>query len=103
MYKLVFFVPQSHVEVVKQAVFDAGAAESGNYRECCWQVLGEGQFVPVAGSRPFLGTLGSLATVREYRVEMLCSEVKIREVIAALKRAHPYEEPAYEVCQLLDI
>ncbi|MBX2858598.1 MAG: NGG1p interacting factor NIF3 [Cellvibrionaceae bacterium] len=103
MYKLVFFVPQTSIDVVKQAVFNAGAGHLGNYRECCWQVLGEGQFVPQAGSQPFLGAQGRLERVKEYRVEMLCVGEKIHDVVAALKRAHPYEEPAFDISQLVEI
>ena len=103
MYKLTFFVPQADVEEVKQAVFGAGAGQLGNYCECSWQVLGEGQFRPGVGSKPSVGTVGELERVREFRVEMLCKPELANEVIAALKRAHPYEEPAYEFTQLVEI
>lgn len=102
MYKFVFFVPVSHVEVVKAAVFAAGGGKIGNYQECCWQVAGSGQFRPSEAANPFIGRAGELEQVDEYRVEMVCSDEHIRAAVAALKCAHPYEEPAYDVWLLAD-
>lgn len=103
MFKLCFYVPQSHLDVVKQAVFDAGAGRIGNYEQCCWQVAGLGQFCPQPGSNPAIGQLDQLETVVEYRVEMVCEKNLISGVIDALKLAHPYEEPAYNVIQLVEL
>lgn len=103
MYKLVFFVPPSHLEPVKKAVFEAGAGKIGNYDQCCWQVLGAGQFRPLPGSEPFLGQKGETEQVDEYRVEMVCEEQNIASVISALRAAHPYEEPAYDATLLVDV
>jgi hypothetical protein len=102
MYKFVFFVPQSHVEGVKAAVFAAGGGKMGDYQECCWQVAGSGQFRPSAAANPFIGNAGELERVDEYRVEMVCADDQIRAAVAALKAAHPYEEPAYDVWRLAD-
>jgi len=101
MYKLAFYVPESHLEVVKQAIFAAGAGRYENYEHCCWQTLGQGQFKPMTGSNPFLGQQNQLETLAEYKVETICQEVYLQKVIAALKQSHPYEEPAYEVYQIL--
>jgi len=103
MYTLIFYVPPSHLEVVKQAAFAAGAGCVGNYEQCAWQVLGEGQFMPLKGSSAFIGEVNRLEKVMEYRVEMDCGEDAIHAVVTALKKAHPYEEPAYTVvrCELL--
>jgi hypothetical protein len=103
MHKLCFFVPESHVEVTKAAVFGAGAGRIGDYEHCCWQVAGQGQFRPLPGSRPFLGETDRLETLAEYRVEMVCADDCVAAAVAALKRAHPYEEPAYEVWRLVDV
>lgn len=103
MYKLVFFVPEGHAETVKEAVFNAGAGRIGDYSRCCWQVLGRGQFNPLEGSNPYIGSRGSLEKVQEYRVEMVCGDDQIRDAVLALKQAHPYEEPAYDVWRLSDI
>ncbi|MGV6807846.1 MAG: NGG1p interacting factor NIF3, partial [bacterium] len=90
MFKLVFFVPASHLEVVKQAVFSAGGGRIGRYDRCCWQTLGQGQFRPLDGSQPFLGESGQTESVEEYRVELVCEDALIRAAVAAMKGAHPY-------------
>jgi hypothetical protein len=100
VYKLAFFVPPSHVEAVKQAVFTAGGGRLGAYDQCCWQVLGEGQFRPLDGSRPFIGQSGTVEQVVEWKVELVVDESVIADVVTALKAAHPYETPAYEVWRL---
>jgi len=102
MYKLAFFVPLDHAESVKQAVFAAGAGKIGDYQECCWQTLGTGQFRPTDKANPFIGSDGVLEKVEELRVEMVCVDECIRQAVDALKQAHPYEEPAYEVWPLVD-
>jgi hypothetical protein len=101
VYKLCFYVPEAHLEAVKQAIFAAGGGRIGHYDRCCWQVRGQGQFRPLAGSDPFLGTPGELEQVPEYRVELVCDRQHIAPVVAALRAAHPYEEPAFDVVQLV--
>lgn len=101
MYKLCFYVPESHLEEVKLAVFAAGAGRIGDYDNCCWQVLGQGQFRPLSGSEPFLGRQDVIESVSEYRVEMVCEARWIRAAVAALLDAHPYEEPAWDVVALV--
>jgi len=103
MYKLAFFVPESHLEPVKNAVFETGAGRIGHYDHCCWQIKGQGQFRPLAGSHPHIGSQNELETVEEYRVELVCEDSLIKQAIAAMKLAHPYEEPAYDVFRLEDL
>jgi len=103
MYKLTFFVPESHLESVKSAVFASGAGRIGDYEACCFQIRGEGQFRPLSGARPHIGAVGALETVEEYRVELVCEDHTIRAAITALIDAHPYEEPAYDVWPLSDL
>lgn len=103
MYKLCFYVPESHLEVVKAAVFEAGAGRIGNYDSCCWQALGQGQFRPLAGSQPFLGGVGALEHVPEWKVELVVADEIIHDAVKALKASHPYETPAFEVWRLSDI
>ena len=100
MYKLCVYVPESHLEDVKAALFAAGAGRIGNYEQCCWQVLGSGQFKALAGSNPHLGEVGSLEQVPEWRVEMVCSEASVAGAVKALKQSHPYEEPAWDLIAL---
>lgn len=102
MYKLCVYVPVTHMEAVKQALFAAGAGRIGDYDSCCWQVAGQGQFRPLAGSDPFIGAQGKTETVEEYKIELVCGDDAIVAAVAALKQAHPYEEPAYQVWRLED-
>ncbi|MEX1057809.1 MAG: NGG1p interacting factor NIF3 [Natronospirillum sp.] len=102
-YKLVFFVPESHAEVTKAAVFAAGAGRQGDYECCAWQTVGTGQFRPVAGANPYLGQMGELEQVSEYRIETLVHHAAVPRVVAALKVAHPYEEPAFELQLLMSL
>lgn len=99
-YKLCFYVPESHVEQVKNAVFAAGAGHIGNYDCCAFQVRGEGQFRPLDGSQPFLGQQGQLEVVAEYRVETIVTGAHLHAAISALRLAHPYEEPAIDLFRL---
>ena len=101
MYKLTVFIPDTALEPVKSALFAAGAGKIGNYEQCCWQVQGSGQFMPLAGSQPHIGTQDTLETVEEWRVEMVVADAHIKPVIEALKQTHPYETPAYDVIQVL--
>ena len=90
-------MPESHKEIVKQAVFVEGAGHYGRYDCCSWETLGMGQFKPLSTSTPFIGEHGNLETLAEYRVEMICPENKIKAILQALISAHPYEIPAYDV------
>lgn len=103
MHKLCFYVPESHLEQVKDAVFKAGAGRIGHYDRCCWQVLGEGQFRPLPGSSPYLGKDNEIERVAEYRVEMVCDEAVIKDVVEALRQSHPYETPAFDLLNLIAI
>jgi structural hemagglutinin/hemolysin toxin protein RtxA len=100
MYQLVFYVPTTHVEEVKEAIFAEGAGYSKDYSHCTFQTLGTGQFKPSANANPFIGERGEIAQVEEYRVETIVEKDKLKAVIAALKQAHPYEQPAYSVFEL---
>jgi len=100
VFKLSYFVPESHLEITKQALFDAGAGRIGDYDSCCWQVLGQGQFRPLSGSQPFLGREGEIETVAEYRVELVVEDTLARAAVEALRAAHPYEEPAFDLLRV---
>ncbi|ERL55637.1 hypothetical protein [Psychrobacter aquaticus] len=101
MYKLTVFIPNEALEVVKFALFAAGAGTMGHYEQCCWQVQGTGQFKPLVGSTPHIGVHDNLESVDEWRVEMVVAENAIEAVITALKKVHPYETPAYDVLKVL--
>ncbi len=103
MVKIAFFVPEEHKEAVKAAMFLAGAGGIGNYDQCSWEAEGIGQFRALDGADPFLGSVGEIERVKEFKVEMVCTDSVARSVVQALKQAHPYEEPAYDVISLLDM
>ena len=103
MLKLIYYVPDTHLDLTKTAVFNAGAGTIGNFEHCAWQVLGTGQFKPLKGANPFIGTLNALEQVAEWRVEMMVTPSVASEVLKALKASHPYEEPAFEFIQLVEI
>lgn len=100
MYKLCFYVPESHLDAVKQALFATGAGRIGDYDDCCWQVLGQGQFRPLPGSSPHIGEEYQVEYVAEYQVELVCADEIIKAAVTALKSAHPYEEPAYQAWKI---
>lgn len=100
MYVLSFYVTEEHLEKVKQAIFSAGGGVIGNYDRCSWQVRGEGQFRPLPGSQPFIGSQGNTECLIEYKVEMVIDSTSIRDCVAALKASHPYETPAYHVLKM---
>lgn len=95
--KIEFYVPESHLESVKAAMFSAGAGRVGDYDSCAWQTAGQGQYRPLEGSNPYQGQTGKVESAPEYKVEMVCKPEKVRAAIEALKQSHPYEEVAYSV------
>lgn len=100
MYSLTYYIPPDDHERVKQTLFSCGAGKIGQYDECCWEVLGNGQFRAKKGSHPALGKIGQLEKVSEYKVEMVCEDSLITAVIETLLKGHPYEQPAYFVTQV---
>ena len=101
MYTLSFYVPTSHLEQVKQALFEQGAGRVGDYDSCAWQTLGEGQFRPLTGSQPYLGTINQVQQVAEYKVEMVCSDDHIAAALKTLLACHPYQQPAYAIHKIV--
>ena len=101
MYSIIFYIPASHLESVKTVLFAKGAGRVGNYDYCCWQTLGTGQFRALPGSQPFAGKENIVEQVEEYKVEMVCAEEHIKDVVTALLASHPYETPAYSVYKIL--
>jgi len=102
-YQIVFYVPLEYCEVVKEAMFTAGAGKIGNYEACSFQTEGQGQFKPIKDANPFLGEKDTIERVAEYKVEMLCVAEKLKESIEAMKKAHPYEEVAYGVFEMVEV
>jgi hypothetical protein len=102
-YKIVVFIPLQAKEKVKMAMFQAGAGKIGaHYDQCSFETKGLGQFRPLSGATPAIGSLGTLEVVEEVRVEMIVSGEALQRVIVAMKEAHPYEEVAYDIFGLLN-
>jgi len=99
-YKLVVFVPVSHLEKVRKAVCGVGAGKLGHYDNCTFISYGIGTFRPLVGAKPHIGKVGKLARVKEARLETLVLAKDLPSVLKALKQTHPYEEIAYDVIPL---
>lgn len=95
MYQIVFYVPETHKEQVKEAMFAQGAGQIGDYSHCAWETLGTGQFMPLENSNPYLGKKGQVEKVAEFKIEMVCQKKHLQKTLEALRDSHPYEEPAY--------
>lgn len=98
--KFVVFVPQPHTDAVTVALAAAGAGEAGDYAQCSWLSSGTGRFTPQAGARPAVGRVGEPTSVAEDRLEMVAPRRRRAQIVAALRAAHPYEEPAFDVLEL---
>lgn len=97
LVKLVTFVPTSHQEAVRSALFEAGAGQIGSYDCCSYNLIGKGTFKAGEGTNPFVGEYGKLHTEEEVRIETICPRSIISKVIKSLIAAHPYEEVAYDI------
>src|SRR5438445_11451991 len=98
--KLVVFVPREALDAVRAALFEAGAGRIGDYERCSWYTEGTGTFLGGEGTSPSVGRAGREERVAELRLETVFPAELQDEVIAALRRAHPYEEPAFDIYEL---
>lgn len=96
-FKIATFVPLEQHERVRQALWDGGSGHIGNYRDCSFNIRGIGTFFGMDGSDPAVGQVGRLEQVEEMRVEVICPADRLDRVLAELRKAHPYEEPAIDV------
>ena len=97
---IVVTVPETHADAVREAMGRAGAGRDGNYGFCSFSVKGVGRFLPLEGANPFIGKQGALEEVVEERIETSCAVELLQKVIAAIKKAHPYEEPSIDICPI---
>ena len=100
--KLVVFVPAEAVDVVRDAVFAAGAGRIGDYERCSWYTEGTGTFQGGESTTPSVGRRGADQRVAELRLETVYPLESEAEVIEAMRAAHPYEEPAFDLYELLE-
>ena len=99
---LVVYVPVGDTDALLRALFDAGAGAVGDYRDSAFVTRGTGQFRPLEGANPTIGVVGELEKVSENRVEVTLERARRADVVAALRAAHPYEEPAFHVIEAAD-
>ena len=102
MFKIVTFVPIQDAQKVRQAMGDAGAGVLGNYHHASFSTKGIGRFTPSDEAHPTIGEIGKPQEVEEERIEVICQEEKIKEVVEAIKSTHPYEEVPIEIYQLVE-
>jgi hypothetical protein len=103
LHKLVWFVPREALEATRDAVFAAGAGRIGRYQRCSWYTAGTGTFLAGAGADPSIGQVGREERVSELRVETVVPVEIARQVVDALREAHPYEEVAFELYPLVEL
>src|SRR4249920_4253782 len=99
--KLVVFVPAESLDDVRAALFEAGAGRIGDYEHCSWYTEGTGTFLGGEGTSPSVGRAGREERVNELRLETVFPVERQDAVVAALREAHPYEEPAFEIYDLV--
>lgn len=99
--KIAVFVPDEYADQVRQAMGDAGAGVIGNYSHCSFTSTGIGRYKPLPGSHPTIGKVGEYQEVTEQKIECLCQRVKVKDVLAAVRRVHPYEEVAFDIYPLI--
>ncbi|MBY7143361.1 Nif3-like dinuclear metal center hexameric protein [Virgibacillus sp. NKC19-3] len=100
LYKIVVYVPTSHINEVREAFHTGGAGYIGNYSHCTFQAAGKGSFKPLEGTNPYIGNQNEVEKVDEFKIESIVQEEKLSQVIRAIIDAHPYEEPAYDIFPL---
>lgn len=101
--KLVFFVPLTHADQVRKAMGDAGAGRMGKYSHSSWSSVGHGRCIPLEGSQSAYGEIGKMQLVEEERIETLCDRAKVKEVVEAIKKVHPYEEVDFDIIPLVGL
>jgi dinuclear metal center YbgI/SA1388 family protein len=102
-YKVVTYVPAAQAGSLAEALYQAGAGAIGQYSHCGFQTLGTGTFLPLDGAHPAIGEIGRIESVSEIRLETVVPAGKVAAVVAALRKAHPYETPAFDVLRHHDV
>ncbi|MEA2715156.1 MAG: hypothetical protein QOG91_184 [Candidatus Parcubacteria bacterium] len=98
--KIVTYVPAADAEMMREAIAQAGGGKLGKYTHCSFSTKGIGRFRPGEGARPHIGLVGKVESVEEERIEVTCAAGAADKVIAAIKRAHPYEEIPIDIYDL---
>ncbi len=98
--KIVTFAPESHAEIIRKAMGDAGASVIGNYAYCTYSTKGIGRFKPLDGASPIVGKVGEIEAVAEERIETVCEREKLEQVVKAIQDNHPYEEAPIDIYEI---
>lgn len=101
--KVVIFVPETHANAVREAMAKSGAGKIGNYDSCSFSIKGIGRYRPLKGANPAIGEVGQLEMTCEERIEAICPVKCVKDMISAVKKAHPYEEMGYDIYPLLEL
>lgn len=101
--KMVTFVPIESAESVREALTEAGAGHIGNYDSASFSTPGTGRFRPLRGASPAIGAVGEVAEVDEVRIEVVVPRSRRHDVVEAMRHAHPYEEPAFDLVELIGL
>ena len=101
LVKIVVLAPKTHADRVRKAMGDAGAGRIGNYSYCSFSSDGTGRFLPLEGAHPAIGSIGQFEEVPEERIECVCKRQKAKEIIAAVRKVHLYEEVAFDIYPLI--
>lgn len=99
--KLITYVPESHADIVREAIGKAGGGILGNYDNCTFSTKGIGRFRGLKGANPTIGKVGILESVNEERIEVTVEKKKLKDIIKAIKSVHPYEEIPIDIYKLL--
>lgn len=100
--KMAVYVPSSHADAVRKAMAENGCGHIGNYDCCSFSVKGTGRFRALDGAKPLIGKIGKIEEVEEERIETICPRGRLDEAMTAIRKAHPYDEPAVDIYPLLN-
>lgn len=100
LYKLAVYVPETHENILREALGEAGAGYIGNYSNCTFNISGIGTFKPEENTNPFIGTIGEIEKVNEVKIETIVQQSILNKTIDKMIKAHPYEEVAYDIYKL---
>lgn len=100
--KIITTAPAANADAIRQALGEAGAGQLGEYRFCSFSYKGQGRFTPLPDAHPHIGTPNKPEIVEEEQIEVICNKENAKQVVAALRKAHPYETPVVDIVPLLD-
>lgn len=99
--KIITTAPLKDADKIREALGKAGAGSIGDYRYCSFSITGKGRFMPTEQADPHIGEINKLEVVEEEQIEVICDRAQAKQVVIALRRAHPYEEPVIDIVPLI--